>query len=134
MEPVDWNESLSVGNGLMDAHHRVFLEMIKEFRGLANKDDHDAIKERIAFLIEYAAMHLGAEEKLLLQASYPEHDAHKAEHDAFVRELLSVSESFDKDPTSISADSILTIMQNWLVKHIMGTDKRYMPYVQKLQG
>lgn len=133
MELVEWNDSFSVGNVLMDAHHRIFLETIKEFSKFEDKNNHDAIKNRIEFLIEYAAMHLGTEEKLMLQASYPAFDDHKAIHEAFVQELLSIKESFDKDPTSVSADNILEIMQDWLVTHIMDSDKRYMPYVQKLQ-
>ena len=134
MKLVEWNDSFSVGNVLMDAHHRIFFETIKEFSKFADKNNHDAIKNRIEFLIEYAAMHLGAEEKLMRQANYPEFDGHKAVHDAFVQELLSIKDSFDKDPTAITGDSILKIMQDWLVTHIMDSDKRYMPYVQKLQG
>lgn len=134
MKLVEWNESFSVGNVLMDAHHRVFFEMIKEFSELPDKNNRDAIKKRIEFLLEYAAMHLGAEEKLMLQANYPGFDCHKAVHDAFVQKLLSIKASFDKDPTSIAADNIMKIMQDWLVEHIVGSDKRYMPYVQKLQG
>lgn len=134
MEFIEWNESYSVGNGLMDAHHRVFFEMIKEFRELANKDDLDVIKERIDFLVEYAAMHMVAEERLMQLSNYHELDAHKAEHAAFTQEMLSISESFNKDPSSVSADKIMAIMENWLVNHIMGTDKRYVPYIQKLHS
>jgi len=134
MELVEWNDSFSVGNVLMDAHHRIFFETIKEFSEFQDKNNHDAIKKRIEFLIEYAAMHLGAEEKLMRQANYPELDAHKAVHDAFVRELQSVKASFDKDPNSVTAEKIMGIMQDWLVNHIAGSDKRYMPYVQKLQA
>ena len=134
MELVEWNDSFSVGNALMDAHHRVFFETIKEFSKHPDKNDRDAIGQRIEFLLEYAAMHLGAEEKLMRRANYPELDEHRATHDAFVRQLLSVKESFDKDPNAVTADNILKIMQDWLVNHITGSDKRYMPYVQKLQG
>lgn len=133
MELVEWNDSFSVGNVLMDAHHRIFFQMIKEFSELPDKNNREAIKKRIEFLLEYAAMHLGAEERLMLKANYPELDGHKAVHDAFVQELISVKNSFDNDPTSVSADKILQIMQDWLVTHIMGSDKRYMPYVQKFQ-
>ena len=133
MEQFEWNDSFSVGNILMDAHHRIFFEMIKDFSALENKDDHDAIKKRIDFLVEYAAMHLGAEEKLMLAANYPGFDGHKAAHDAFAHKLISIKESFNKDRNSISADDILAIMQDWLISHIVDSDKRYMPYVQKLQ-
>lgn len=134
MELVEWNDSFSVGNVLMDAHHRIFFETIKEFSEFPNKNDHEAIRKRIEFLIEYAAMHLGAEERLMRQANYPDIDEHKATHEAFVQELLSVKESFDKDRNSVTADTIMKIMQDWLAHHIAGSDKRYMPYVQNMQG
>jgi len=134
MKLVEWSDSFSVGDVLMDAHHRIFFEMIKEFGEHPDKSNHDAIKERIAFLIEYATMHLSAEEKLMLQANYPGFDEHKVVHDAFAQDLLSINASFAKDPNSITADTILKIMQGWLVNHIMDSDKRYAPYVQKLQG
>ena len=132
MELVEWDESFSVGNALLDAHHRIFIEMIKEFRE-REKNDRDAIKERIEFLIEYTAMHLGAEEKLMFQANYPGFGDHKAVHDAFTKQLLSIKKTFDADPTSVTAEEILKIMQDWLINHIADSDKRYMPYIRKLQ-
>jgi hemerythrin len=133
MEPLEWNESYSVGNVLMDAHHKIFIEMLKEFSALKDKRNPDELKKRIEFLIEYAAMHFGAEERLMIQSNFPEFEAHKAIHDTFAKEIVSIKESFDKAPNSISGDYILKLMQDWLVNHILDSDKRYLPYVQKLQ-
>lgn len=133
MELIEWNDSFSVGNVLMDAHHLVFFGMIKEFSKLADKNDQSAIKMRIDFLLEYTAMHLRAEERLMREAGYPGLDEHKAVHDLFVREVLSVKDAFDRDPDLVSAESVLGLMQDWLVNHIVGSDQRYKPYVQKLQ-
>lgn len=132
MELVEWNDSFSVGNALMDAHHQVFFQMIKEFREVPSKSDRGVMKKYVDFLVEYTAMHLGAEEQLMHQAGYPELVQHKAVHDAFTRKVLSVAESFDNKQASISADDILKIIEDWLVGHILDEDKRYMPYVQKL--
>ena len=134
MELVEWSDSFSVGNALMDAHHRIFFKMTEKFSEIASKNDHNAIKECVSFLTEYITMHLSAEEKLMLQANYPEFDKHKEIHDAFIQQLLYIDEAFNKDPTSITAYSILKIMQDWLTNHIMYSDKRYMPYLQELQG
>jgi hemerythrin len=133
MELLEWNDSYSVGNVLMDAHHRVFFEMLKEFQRLKDKNDRDAIQQRIEFLIEYAAMHFGAEERLMLKANFPDIKAHKAIHEAFAKQAQSIKESFEKSPASISGDEVLKLMQDWLKSHIMGSDKQYLPYVQKLQ-
>lgn len=129
MEPVEWNDSFSVGNALMDAHHRIFFRIIRRVGEIADKNDQDAIKECISFLTEYTTMHLNAEEKLMLEANYPEFDKHKEIHDAFIQQLLYIEEAFNKDPTSVAAYSILKILQDWLANHIMLSDKRYMPYV-----
>ena len=80
MKFVEWNDSYSVGNVLMDAHHQVFFGMVKEFSESPVMDDPDAMMKRIAFLVEYTAMHLGAEEKLMQQAGYPEFEQHKEIH------------------------------------------------------
>ena len=134
MALVEWNDSYSVGNALMDTHHQIFFRMLNKFSGLADKNDHDATRECISFLNEYIAMHLGAEEKLMLKANYPGYRDHKEIHDAFTHQLLYIEEAFDKDPASVTAYSIYKLMQDWLANHIMQSDKRYMPYVQKIQG
>ncbi len=134
MELVEWNDSLSVGDPLMDAHHRVFFEMIREFSEYQEKDNRDAVRDRIEFLFEYAAMHLSAEEKLMHKVNYPGLAAHKAEHDVFIHELLIIKIDFDKDSSSVSGETVLKIMQDWLVNHIVVSDKHYAPYLQSLQA
>ena len=62
MEFVEWSEAYSVGDVLMDAHHRIFFQMVREFSKAPEQGSRDAMKQRIAFLAEYAAMHLAAEE------------------------------------------------------------------------
>jgi hemerythrin len=133
MELLEWNDSYSVGHVLMDAHHRVFFEMIKEFQKLKDKNDRDAIRQRIEFMIEYAAMHFGAEESLMLEANFPDLKTHLAIHEVFTQQALSIKESFEKSPASISGDEVLKLMLDWLINHIMGNDKQYLPYVRKLQ-
>jgi hemerythrin-like metal-binding protein len=129
VELVEWNDSYSVGNVLMDAHHRVFFGMVKEFSESPAMDDPDAMMKRIAFLVEYTAMHLGAEEKLMQQAGYPELEQHKKVHAAFARQILVAKEAFFKDQESVTPDQILEMMQDWFLHHIVGEDKKYMPFV-----
>ena len=134
MELLEWNSSYSVGNALMDAHHRVFIEMLKEFQKFKGKNDRVAIQQRINFLVEYVAMHFAAEERLMLKANFPDFKAHKAIHEEFAHKALSIKESYEKSPTSVSEDEVLKIMQDWVASHIMDSDKQYLPYVQKLQN
>ncbi|OHC68388.1 MAG: hypothetical protein A3H93_10055 [Rhodocyclales bacterium RIFCSPLOWO2_02_FULL_63_24] len=131
MELLEWNDSYSVGDALMDAHHQVFFRMVRQFSQSPERDSHDAMKKRIAFLAEYTTMHLGAEEKLMQQVSYPGLEQHRAVHQAFAKRVHAAKEAYIKNPGSIAADDILTIMQEWFADHILGEDKKYMPHVRQ---
>lgn len=131
MEFVEWNDSYSVGNVLMDAHHQIFFGMIKEFSESPDMDDPDAMMKRIAFLAEYTAMHLDAEEKLMRQANYPDLGKHTEVHRTFSQKVQSAKEAFFKDQTSITPDQILEMMQDWFLHHILGEDKKYLPYLKQ---
>lgn len=129
MEFVEWNDSFSVGNALMDAHHQVFFRMVKEFSESPAMDDPDAMMKRIAFLVEYTAMHLGAEEKLMQQADCPGFEQHRKLHAAFAHQVMFAKEAFFKDQESLTPDQVLEMMQDWFLHHILGEDKKYMPFV-----
>ena len=131
---IEWNDSFSVGDTLMDAHHQVFFQMIEEFRNTPDKGDRVVMKRYVDFLVEYTAMHLSAEEALMQEAGYPELDRHKSVHDAFARKVVAVADSLGDKQSPITGDEVLAIVQDWLVKHIMDEDKRYTPYIQKLRS
>lgn len=130
MKFIKWDDSFSVGSEVLDWHHRVFFEMVKEFSEYPDKTDHEAIKQRIDFLADYIAMHLDAEEKMMQEAHYPDFDSHKAVHDAFSAKILAAQDAYAKDPASVSGNEILKLLHDWFVDHIMETDKLYMPYLQ----
>jgi hemerythrin-like metal-binding protein len=130
MEFVDWSDAYSVGDVLMDAHHRIFFEMVKEFSRAPDKDMRGAMKQQIAFLAEYADMHLAAEESLMREAGYPDLDKHKALHDAFAHKVHVARDAFPNEQGSVSADVILQTMQQWFLNHIQDEDQKYAPYLR----
>ena len=103
-----------------------------EFSESPEMDDPDGVMKRIAFLVEYVAMHLGAEEDLMRQAGYPGLEQHAEVHRAFSQKVLSARDSFFKDQKSVTPDHVLEMMQGWFLNHILGEDKKYSPYVTPL--
>jgi hemerythrin-like metal-binding protein len=134
MEFIEWNDSFGVGNMLMDTHHRIFFDMVKEFADMADTSDFDAIKRRIDFLAEYTIMHLCAEEGLMEKAGYPDLESHRTLHEAFALKVLTMRDSYTRNPDSVPADKILSVMQDWFMHHILDSDKHYAPFVEKLQN
>lgn len=131
MEFVEWSDAYSVGDVLMDAHHRIFFQMVREFSKAPETDIHQAMKQRIAFLAEYVGMHLAAEEALMREAGYPELDSHKAQHDAFSQKVHAARDAFLKDQEAVAADEILQTMQDWFLNHIKSEDQKYAPYLRQ---
>ena len=129
MELFEWNESYSVGDALMDAHHQVFFRMVRDFSRPPENGDPDTMMKRIAFLAEYTSMHLGAEEKLMQQCGYPELEQHRAIHAAFSRKVHAVKEDYIRNSDNMAPEPVLKMMQDWFIDHIIGEDKKYLPYV-----
>ncbi|MBK9019022.1 MAG: hemerythrin family protein [Sulfuritalea sp.] len=130
MEIVEWSDAYSVGNVLMDAHHRVFFQMVKEFSEAPDQDMRATMQQQIAFLAEYVIMHLAAEESLMREAGYPDIDKHKALHDAFAHKVHAARDAFPTDQGSVSAEVILQTMQDWFLNHIRDEDRKYAPYLR----
>lgn len=125
---VEWDESYSVGNALLDAHHKIFFEMVKKFSENPCLNDRHALELRVEFLLDYIAMHFVAEETLLRQINYPDFDRHKAEHDNFYQTALSMY--MDKDVSNYTEDEMLHTLQDWFENHVLGEDRRCAPYIK----
>lgn len=76
-------------------------------------------------LASYAIQHFATEERLMQQAGYAELDAHKQEHEAFVKKVGELKSEFSKGSKMTVA--VLNFMKSWLLNHIMQTDMKYAP-------
>jgi hemerythrin len=131
MKFVEWNDSYSVDNVLLDAHHQTFFLMVRQFGESTDMDGYEAVKKRVAFLVEYVAMHLNAEERLMRETAYPDLEQHKAIHDAFTRKVLAIRESFLASKEPFAADEVLQTMQDWFLNHILTEDRKYIPFLKQ---
>ena len=61
--------------------------------------------------------------------AYPNFTAHKAEHDALTKQVLEVQAKFRAGATAALSVEVMNFLKNWLIKHIMGTDKSYGPHL-----
>ena len=128
---ITWTDELSVGVELFDNDH-------KELISLANRL-HDSITVRaqqgvmsslLNDLLKYTIFHFGHEEGFMLQYGYPGYGKHKMEHEALVRKVEDYIEQVSQGKTSISL-SLMGFLKEWLVNHIMGSDKDYVEFFAK---
>jgi hemerythrin len=127
MNEVKWTDDLSVSVELIDDQHKMLIEHINNFaKAVQSQQGPTEIAETLNFLIDYADFHFSMEERNMKAHNYPEYGVHKAKHEEFKTILAYMESEFrDDGPTAILAESIDTLLVNWLFKHIRVTDVEF---------
>ena len=59
---------------------------------------------------------------------YPDFEAHKAQHREMITKVEEVLAEYRKDPDT-AMDNAKNYLQDWLIRHINGTDKQYSSFL-----
>lgn len=137
MKPIEWNEKLSVDNGVIDNDHKFLLKIINKFRDEVGRFEtaEDAIKI-LDLLRSYAQQHFSREEQLQRDADFPYHDAHHNAHIQLIKKLDTLIE--ETRPTSgkylneSMGEKIGDFLHDWLINHVIENDLRMKPHVEKM--
>ncbi|MDR3640059.1 MAG: bacteriohemerythrin [Humidesulfovibrio sp.] len=126
---MTWTDGLSVGIRLIDEQHRVLLGLINELHaGMRARKSDAVLVGVVARLKEYTVKHFGQEEEYFDRYGYPGTAAHKELHAKLVQQVLDFEAALKSGKTKVTMD-IMRFLKDWLVKHIMGTDKKYTAFL-----
>jgi len=127
MNEVKWTDDLSVGVELIDDQHKMLLKHLNHLtKAVEHQQGATEIPNMLGFLIDYTDFHFSMEERNMSAHGYPDFEAHKAKHDEFKTILADMESEFrDDGPTAILAESIDTLLVNWLLKHIRAVDTQF---------
>jgi hemerythrin len=125
MPLMQWNDSLSVSVGEIDAEHKNLVLYLNDLHfAMSQGKGSDILKSLLTRLVAYTQVHFATEEKYMKQWNYPGYVYHKGEHDAFVKKVAEFKAKFEGGQAALSIE-ILTFLKDWVVNHIQGTDKKY---------
>ncbi len=121
-----WNDKFNVGIDLIDEHHKNLLAIILDLhRSLKlERINHKVVKDTINELLSYTKYHFTAEEKLMRIFRYPDLNEHLKEHQKFIKEVELFSVKYEQNRDNVNVE-MLDFLKEWLVKHILVTDKAY---------
>ena len=129
---IEWTEDLTTNSDQIDTQHQEMFRRFARFQaaceeGKGKKDIYNLLE----FLEEYIISHLALEEKIQLDTSYPGYDAHKAEHDGFIRQFKQMKDYLASvgSTNTLVIETNLTLV-NWLIHHIKGTDRTFAEFLQ----
>ncbi len=131
MRFFEWNESYSVNVKEIDAQHKKLFRMISDFYDSVKEDNKKAMALLLDSLTGYIMYHFEMEERYLEKCGYPDLESHKREHISFVEKVLDVNERFEAGRLVLSFE-ITIFLKNWLVHHVMHSDKKYSECLNKI--
>jgi hemerythrin len=130
MAYIQWDQKLSVGIAQIDMQHKKLVGMVNDmYQAMSEGKGNEALGNVLKELVTYTRTHFAAEEKLMQMHQYPDLPAHKAVHDEMTKKVMDLQADFSAGKVALST-KVTAFLKDWLVKHIMGTDQKYAPYLQ----
>jgi hemerythrin len=132
MADIVWTPDLAVGVPLIDAQHKALIEHLNALAAaIARRQGETQIMGTLSFLVDYTHFHFGTEVRQMTAMGYPGLADHQARHEEFKALLTTLHEDLaEEGVTKALADSIQTLLLNWLRQHILTVDRQLGAFVQ----
>jgi len=126
---IEWIPAYSVKIKKFDEQHEKLVDLINQLHAaMKSGQGVTVIGIIIQSLVQYTYTHFADEIKLLQENGYPETVLQKAEHEKFVKELVSFQQQYH-DGSVMLTMNVLMFLKEWLINHIQGEDKKYSPFL-----
>ena len=129
--PFAFTQNFHTGIPIIDEEHKQLFAIIAKTNNVIRAellhDKYDEIMEILSQLRSYTEMHFADEEAYMERISYPDLEAQKRAHSAFVEKLVEI-DLFDLDEMDDHQqsylESLIDFLSSWLTNHILYMDKR----------
>ena len=124
-----WSETYSVEIGIIDMQHKNLVKIVNDMhQAMVGGHGKEQLGRILSSLVSYTQAHFKTEESFMQSHGYPEYATHKVEHDRLTKTVLDFQSKFQKNQVGLTLE-VMEFLKDWLGKHIMGTDKRYTPFM-----
>ena len=118
------------GIELIDNEHRQLFDYANQIYDLLHaefvSDKYDNIVDILGKLRDYTKKHFADEEAYMEKINYPDLDAQRRAHNAFIEKLVNINyeelENLDNNQQEYLQD-VLDFLAKWLIQHILKMDK-----------
>lgn len=128
---LEWDASFATGISRFDEQHKVLFNMVNDLAdAMQQKKSKEAVGRVLNGLAEYTISHFADEERSFAQSRYPEETQHKALHKKLLDQVTDLIGKFNAGEPLIAQD-VINFLQDWLINHIKGSDKKYGPHLNR---
>lgn len=122
MANFSWNDDLATGNSFIDNDHRKLITMVNAlYDAMAKGQANDIMNKVLNNLIIYTREHFAREELEMDRIKYADSQAHKAEHNKLLSQVLDLKAKLDAGG-KINAVATSSFLSDWLRNHILMVD------------
>lgn len=123
MRGITWTGSFNTGLDDIDAQHKILISHANALNtAMRERRDKAQLETLFENLIDYLREHFQYEEALMKQIGFPGLAAHTIEHAQSLEELLSTKKDHERHEGLHSLE-LRHLIMNWIVRHIMQSDK-----------
>ncbi len=128
---VVWTDVLSVNDPEIDQQHRQLIDIINSLHAamVAGKAK-QVIGDLTDRWMEYTVRHFQYEEKRMAACGYPDLENHRRQHAKMAQRVRDIKEKANSGQGLVELEA-RKILKAWLTEHIKGSDKQYVPYLEK---
>lgn len=126
-EVFPWNENFSTGIALVDEQHVQLVALINKLAThLSQANEPSLLNETLDELAAYAEYHFNAEEDIW-ESVFKKDDMlvyHKRNHQLFLPKISEIKNGNGNTSHAKTLEEILKYLVNWLLQHILDSDRR----------
>ena len=135
MDLLQWSDKMSVGVDVLDEDHKKLIALINELAESVRKGgDHETVSKVLDELVDYTKYHFKREEAWQEKAGFPDVERHKEIHEDLTEQVVEIQEDFQESYRDSLSKDVMVFLSDWLKKHIMGEDKKYVEYVKQVEA
>jgi methyl-accepting chemotaxis protein/hemerythrin len=128
---LESDDSFATGVERFDNAHKVLFRMVNDLHdAMQQKRSKEAIGKILNGLADYTVNHFAEEERVFSQTGYGEEVQHKQLHKKLIDQVVELQGRFNSGKTLLTQE-VITFLQDWLVNHIKGVDKKYGHHLTK---
>jgi hemerythrin len=130
-----WDDSFLIGIEELDHEHKVLIDNINRLHEeLAKYEEKSEIEKCLGDIYARMQAHFALEEHVMKKHRYIFFDEHKHEHDEFLDSYTEYMAQFLNDTDITSSNSIEDKLKQWVINHIVTSDKKMSLMVQEKES
>ena len=129
MNPLTWQERLSIPFPSIDEEHKMLFDLINEFyQSLTTHNRTEQILNLFTQLRSYAQLHFENEETLMLKHKYPRLDIHQVEHQLFIEKIDEFEKQYKNGRLFLTFE-MTNYLKEWITHHVDIIDRDYSNFI-----